>query len=70
MELIENVPDSRLVYIVNILESLKAYAHEEIEPDEWDLEMIAEAKKENDGTTIGFEELLKREGLSYADLQN
>lgn len=68
MQLIEDVPDSRLVYIVGILESLKAYAHEEIEPDEWDLKMIAEADKENNGETVSFEELLARDGWTYADL--
>lgn len=32
---------------------------EEFEPDEWDLEMIAEAKKENDGAAISIENLAK-----------
>ena len=41
-----------------------------MEPDKWDLDMIDEAKKENDGETVTFEELLKREGLTYADLQD
>ena len=41
---------------------------EEIEPDEWDLKMIEEAKANNDGTTVSLEELLEKEGLSYADL--
>ena len=30
--------------------------------------MIEEAKKNNDGSTVSFEELLKKEGLTYADL--
>lgn len=59
MQLINDVPDNRLVFIVNMLESLKAYAGEEIEPDEWDLKMIAEAQKDNDGDTITLEELKK-----------
>ena len=57
MELIDGIPDRRLVFIVDILESLKAYAREEIPPDEWDLQMIQEAEKENDGKTISFEEI-------------
>ena len=57
MELIDGIPDRRLVFIVDILESLKAYAGEEIPPDEWDLQMIQEAEKENDGKTISFEEI-------------
>ena len=57
MELIDGIPDRRLVFIVDMLESLKAYAGEEIPPDEWDLRMIQEAEKENDGKTISFEEI-------------
>lgn len=70
LQLIDDIPDYKLVYIIGILESLKAYAHEEAEPDEWDLQMIAEAKAENDGTTVSLEELLARDGFTYADLQN
>ena len=44
MELIYGIPDRRLVFIVDMLESLKAYAGEEIPPDEWDLQMIQEAE--------------------------
>ena len=52
IQLINDVPDNRLVFIVDMLESLKAYAGEEIEPDEWDLQMIAQAERENDGQTF------------------
>jgi len=41
---------------------------EEVEPDEWDLQMIAEAKRENDDARITFDEMLKRDGLTYADI--
>lgn len=51
-----------------MLENQKAYAEEEIEPDEWDLKMIAEAETNNDGSVVSLEELLAREGLTYADL--
>ena len=44
MELIDGIPDRRLVFIVDKLESLKAYAGEEIPPDEWDLQMIQETE--------------------------
>ena len=57
MELIDGIPDRRLVFIVDMLESLKAYAGEEIPPDEWDLQMIQETEKQNDGKTISFEEI-------------
>lgn len=59
MQLIENVPEHKLIFIVNMLEDLKGYAGESIEPDEWDLQMIAEAEKNNDGETITIEEITK-----------
>ena len=64
IQLIDNVPDNRLVFIVDMLESLKAYAGEEIEPDEWDLQMIAQAEKENDGETVTMEELAQELGIT------
>lgn len=70
MQLIDDVPDDKLIFVVNMLESLKAYVGEGIEPDEWDLRMIAEAESTNDGMTVTFEELLKRDGLTYEDLQD
>ncbi len=70
MQLIDDVPDNKLVFVVNMLESLKAYAGEEIEPDEWDLKMIADAGEINDGTTVTFEEMLQKDGLTYEDLQD
>ena len=45
MELIYGIPDRRLVFIVDMLESLKAYAGEEIPPDEWDLQIIQETEE-------------------------
>ena len=63
IQLIDNVPDNRLVFIVDMLESLKAYAGEEIEPDEWDLQMIAQANTENDGKTITLDELKQELGV-------
>ena len=44
MELIDGIPDRKLVYIVDILEAVRAYAGEEIPPDEWDLQMIQETE--------------------------
>lgn len=68
IQLIDNMPDNKLIFVINMLETLKAYAGEEIEPDEWDLKMIADAEKNNDGSVISFDELLMKEGLTYADL--
>ena len=44
MQLLEDIPEDKLVFIVDMLENIKAYAGEEIEPDEQDLEMIEHAK--------------------------
>ena len=41
-----------------------------MEPDQWDLDMMAQAQKDNDGTTLTLDEMLKKEGLTYADLQD
>lgn len=64
MQLIEDMPDRKLVFVINMLESLKSYAGEEIVPDEWDLQMIAEAEQVNDGDTMTFDELLEEMGMS------
>ena len=67
LQLIDDISDNRLIFVVNLLESLKAYAGEAVEPDDWDLQMIADAEKENDGTTITIDELAKEIGIA---LQN
>ena len=71
--IIDSLPEYKLKYIIDMLNSLKGLLEddiEEVEPDEWDLAMIAEAEKINDGTTISFEEMLAKDGLTYADLQD
>lgn len=40
----------------------------EVEPDEWDKEMIQRAKAENDGETISIEELAAETGIDYESL--
>lgn len=57
LQLIEGIPDIKLHFVVEMLESLKAYAGEEIEPDKWDLQMISQAERDNDGETIALEDL-------------
>ncbi len=63
IQLINDVPDNRLVFIVDMLESLDAYAGEEIEPDEWDLQMIAQAERENDGQTFTLGDVKQELGV-------
>ncbi len=73
IDIINQIPEYKLTYVIDMLNGLKGLLVsdiEEVEPDEWDLEMIAEAEKVNDGTTISLEELLTKDGLSYADLQD
>ncbi|MCI8894888.1 MAG: hypothetical protein HFI42_09645 [Lachnospiraceae bacterium] len=64
IQLINDVPDNKLVFVVHMLESMKAYAGEAIEPDEWDLKMISDAKQENDGETLTFDEVAKELGMT------
>lgn len=64
LQLINDIPENKLVFVVDLLENLKAYAGETVEPDEWDLEMIAEAEKENDGTAISIEDLAAELGIT------
>ena len=64
MQLLEDIPENKLVFIVEMLESIKAYAGEEIEPDKWDLEMIERSKRENDGNGIPIEKLAEELGIT------
>lgn len=68
IQLIEEIPDSKMIFVINLLNSIKGLLVEEVEPDEWDLRMIEEAERNNGGMTVSFEELLEKEGLTYADL--
>ncbi len=63
MQLINTMPDNKLIFVVNILEEMKAYAGEAIEPDEWDLAMIEEARAENDGSTMTLDEVCRELGV-------
>lgn len=64
MQLIEDIPEHKLVFVIDVLESLKAYAGEMIEPDEWDLKMIAEAEVENDGQAVSIEAVASELGIT------
>ena len=65
---IDRMPDYKIAYIANLILEIEKTDIEEVEPDIWDIKMIEEAKANNDGTAITLEELLEREGLTYADL--
>ena len=73
IDIINKIPECKLPYVIEMLNGLKGLLDNdltEVNPDEWDLKMISEAEKINDGTTMSFEELLEKDGLSYADLQD
>ena len=65
---IDRLPEYKIAYIANLIFSIEKTDIEEIEPDERALKMIEEARANNDGSVVSFEELLEREGLTYADL--
>ena len=62
-QLLDKVPESKIIYIVGILEGATIPEVEEVEPDEWDLAMIEEANKENDGHGIPLENLAAELGI-------
>ena len=64
MLLLEKVPETKLYYIIGILEGAAIPDIEEVEPDEWDLKMIAEAKEENNGEEVTLEDLKKELGFA------
>lgn len=73
IDIINQIPEYKLTYVVDVLNGIKNMLNndiEEVEPDEWDLEMIARAERENDGTTVTLDDLLKKDGFTYADLQD
>ncbi len=76
IKLLDTVPPYKLGYVIAYIQGITAdedaddTAYEETEPDEWDLKMIDEAQKINDGTRMPFEKILAKDGLTYADIQN
>ena len=57
--LIDKLTESQLQGLVMLLQGYVSSDVEEIEPDEWDLEMIKQAEEENDGETISLESFAK-----------
>lgn len=67
-QVIDRLPDYKIEYVAKLISGIEKTNIEEVEPDEWDLKMIADAEKNNDGSAIPFEKILEKEGLTYADL--
>jgi hypothetical protein len=62
-QVIDRLPDYKLAYVAKLIMNIEKTYIEEIEPDEWDLEMIAHAKKVNDGNGIPIETLASELGV-------
>ena len=67
-QVIDQLPEYKLAYIANLILNIEKTDIEEVDPDEWDLKMIEDAAANNDGSTVSLDELLEKEGLTYADL--
>ncbi len=67
-QLLKRVPEYKIKYVLAYLHGMTDGEFEEVDPDEWDLKMIEEAKQYNDGSAVTFEEMLRKDGLTYADL--
>ena len=65
IQLLESLPDNKIAYVIGYIQGLTAEQNEieEVEPDEWDLAMIEEAKKENGGHGIPIEDLAAELGI-------
>ena len=63
IQLIEKIPESKMHYIIGVLEGAAIPEIETVEPDEWDMAMIEEAERENDGTGITVEDLADELGV-------
>lgn len=65
--LMDSLTERQLEAIVEILKGLSLPKIPEVEPDEWDLEMIKRAEEENDGEVITIEDFAKELGIDYGD---
>jgi hypothetical protein len=66
---IDKLNEQQLEALVVILQGISGEKDiPEVEPDEWDLEMIKSAEAENDGETIPIEELAESYGINYDEL--
>ena len=66
IQLIEALPENKIAYVIGYIQGLitEKSEIEEVEPDEWDLRMIEEAEKVNDGHGILIEDLAAELGIT------
>lgn len=61
IEMLNNIPDSKISFVITYLQGLSD-GSEEV-PDEWDQEMIREARQINDGERIDIKDLAEEFGV-------
>lgn len=61
IQLLDSIPDYKMGYVLAYIQGITADVDEpeEVAPDAWDLSMIAEAEKVNDGSTVTLEKLAR-----------
>ena len=61
IQLLDSIPDYKMGYVLAYIQGITADIGEpdEVAPDAWDLSMIAEAEKVNDGSTVTLEKLAR-----------
>ena len=62
ISLINSLPESKIVFVIAYLQGLSDGLEEA--PDDWDLEMIKAAGKENDGSVVSIEDLAQELGVT------
>ena len=66
--IIDQLSEEQLQGLIMLLQGYSAPDIEEVEPDEWDNEMIKRAEAENDGKTTSIEDFAKELGIDYDSL--
>ena len=66
INIINQIPEYKMVYVVNMLNNIKNLITDtdEVVPDEIDLQMINEAQEVNDDSFISLDELAKEINLN------
>lgn len=68
-QLLDSVPDAKIAYIIGYVQGITAAEQDKQEAetvylDEWDLKMIAEAKKENDDIVTDIADIAQELGIA------
>lgn len=66
--IIDQLSEEQLQGLIMLLQGYSEPDIEEVEPDEWDTEMIKRAEAENDGKTTSIEDFAKELGIDYDSL--